>query len=126
MKITVGDAHDLQSALLHLDDASLDPSAYLKVAININLLKPIVQGYETGAKRALATAQGVRRPDGAFDKSAAQVDAEFSEANARLRETEVELDLRTLLKPELRLADNGNKMNGSVIAKLWPILGEME
>ncbi len=126
MKLTTGEMHDLVTALNQLEQVDLTSEAYIKVAININILKPYAMGYEIATRKMLAAIQGPRRADGTFEKSAAQIDTEFAEQNASLRDEEHNIELRTLSKADLRMSDNGKKLHGALLAKLWPILVNME
>lgn len=129
-KLTTGQVHDLFVAFSLLDreeDLKLTPDVRLKIAININLVKPHAEAYERVRTRALAD---VNRDNRARDPkerlSEPELQSDYAEKDAALRAAPAEVaGLKTLLKPDLRLDDNP-KIGGMILARLWPILDGIE
>lgn len=129
MKFTLGQIDDAFAGLTVLNNEEsikLTSEACIKVAINSNLLKPIVQGHNIARFKYIAELNKKNRGLGDSEKRTnAELEADLAVWEETERAKEHDIDVRTFLKADLRLADNP-KINGGVIAKLWPILEGMD
>jgi anti-sigma28 factor (negative regulator of flagellin synthesis) len=126
MKLSVGQIHDLYLGLSMLEqapDVKLTGDVRIRIAIDINKLKPIASAYERARTRTFADLQ--KQATGATKKSDAEVQSELVEENEKIRGEEHELELRTFLKTDLRLDDNP-KITGAMMAQIWPVLEQFD
>jgi hypothetical protein len=120
MKISAGGAHDLFVGLNMLEQApevSLEGMVRLKVAINMNILRPYAAAYELARTKGLAQIEAQRK-----NQSEGQV--EFMEMDAGLRAEPLDLDLKTLSVADLKLETN-KRVTGPLIAQLATILTDL-
>lgn len=129
MRLTIGRIHDLYAALSRLEEApeiKLAGEVRLKVAININALRPNAEAYERTRTRSIADLYAANRGLGPSErKTEPEIQADAMDANHAMREETADLELRTLLKADLRLEDNP-KITGAMLAALVPIVEGIE
>lgn len=130
MPSTIGQIYDLYIGFTLLDrDESLKLSAdtRLKLAININLLKPFAEAYERSRTRVLSDLNLVNRKLGAEEKrSEAELQADFADANEALRAATQDIDdLKMLARTDLKLDEN-TKISASLLARLLCIVEKIE
>ncbi len=120
MQITSGQAHDIVAALSSLEDheIKLSGETILYMAISLNKLRYIAAAYEQARTRMLADIVKESQSSGAANQV---TEATFVEAEAKLRETEHEVDIKTIDINSLDLANNP-KIRPVTIARLMPIL----
>jgi hypothetical protein len=119
MKLAIGSAHSLFVALTSVDrddKTKLDGKTRIAIAIDINLLQPHVAAYER--------VRGERQREIMASESGPAQGAAFVEADAQLREAEVEVALRQFATAELKLDDNP-RITGAMIAMLAPVLSDL-
>ena len=128
MKLSIGTAHALFLGLAAIEggaDVKVSADVRLAIAINMNKLRPTAEAYERARTRSLATLYAVNRgADGRPLRCDAELQADALDADAAMRSAESdELELRTILKADLRLADNA-KITGVVLAQVAPIISD--
>jgi hypothetical protein len=116
MNLPVGIFYELAVGLGALDQQleKVAPDVRLKIGLNLSRLRPIADAYERA--RGRISADLVQS-----DKSDVVKQAEFGEANAKLRNELESVELRKLLKSDLRLDDNP-RVTGATLSLIWPIL----
>ena len=126
MKLTLGSAHSLLIALTAVDrdeKCRIDGRTRIAIAIDINLLQPPLAAYEKVRAQKLCEIM-----IGAADSGGGKIDpireAEFSAADAELRDGEIELNLKPFSVADLKLDDNP-RITGAMIAMLAPVLSDL-
>jgi hypothetical protein len=115
----MGLAHSLFVALSAVDrdeKTKLDGKTRLAVAIDINLLAPHVTAYER--------LRGQRQREIMEGAQSQLQNAVLIEADAELREAEIEVGLKPFPVAELKLDDNP-RITGAMIAMLAPVLSDL-
>lgn len=130
MQLTIGQIHDLYVGLTLLDrdeTVKLSADVRLKLAIDQNLIKPFADAYERSRTRALADLNMTNRKLEAKDqRSNAELEADFADANQELRAKPQDLEgVKTLARVDLKLDEN-SKVGGGLLARLLPILEKIE
>lgn len=129
MKLTTGHAHDLYAALITLDredTLKFTADVRLKIATNINLLAPQAGAYERARVRVAADLNAANRVLPAeARRSDAELQADLAEGDASMRAAEVEVELKTFTRPDLKLDEN-QKLGGATLARLMPAIEGLE
>jgi hypothetical protein len=121
MKLAIGTAHSLFVALSSVDrddKTRLDGKTRIAIAIDINLLQPHVTAYER------VRGQRQREIIGEGERVGALQNAALLEADAELREQEIEVTLKAFAVAELKLDDNV-RITGAMLAMLAPVLSDL-
>ena len=119
MKLSLGRAHSLLLGLSAVDrdeKCRIDGKTRIAIAIDINLLQPHVAAYEKVQARKLRDIAG--------EQLDPLKEAEFAAADAELRESEVEINLKPFSIADLKLDDNP-RITGAMIAMLAPVLSDL-
>lgn len=120
MKLTTGRIHDLLIGLYAIEntvDTKLAGEVRLKIAININAIKPVATIYESSRTKAYH-----RIVKGTQERT--EVDAAMIDADQELRAVEYDINVCTLVKDDLRLDDNP-KITGAIVAQVMPIITDL-
>jgi len=129
MKLTTGIIHDFyaKASMLEKDDAvKLSGEIRFKIGLNLNRMREIAAVYELSRNRSMADIYKANRELEPKDRrSDPELQADFMDMNAKLRAIEHDLNLKTILKGDLRLDDNP-KIGGSVIEVLIPFMDGIE
>lgn len=131
MKLNVGIAADLYSGLVSLDalDLKLSAEVRLKLAVNMDKLKPIVRKFEVRNNKILADLQAkARQANAGSDRpvvTEAQIMADFADRIEAVKDEEVELKLWRIELKSLALETN-TRLRPQVLANLMPILSGVE
>lgn len=110
MKLRIGQAHTLLIGLKAMEndkELKLAGDTWIKIATIITALEPKATAYERASQRMLADLIRASRDEkGKPIRSDAEWRADHAEEDNKLREAELDIDLPTLLKADLRLSDN--------------------
>jgi len=122
MKIKIGTAQTLLGGLMNLekDEKTKLGDSRFPIAINIERLRPVVAAYESAAQKRMAEMLEDSAPE---ERELIQL--RFAEADAGLRDEEVEIDLKTIERKGLKLDDN-TRITGAMLAQIAPMISDFE
>lgn len=134
--ISMGDIHNLYIGLTTLEkdeSVKLTGEVRLKVAINLNRLRPYAEAYETARTKVFAEigkryARAAAETEGkgsAVKLTVAEHECERADEDQKLRRKEEHVELRSLLQSDLRLEENP-RITGAMMALIFPILEGVE
>lgn len=125
MKLQTGQAYALLIALKAMEndkELKLAGETWIKVATIINALQPAAAAYERASQRVQADLiRDSRDATGKPVRSIEEWRADHADRDAELRETEIEIDLPTFLKADLRLSDNPSLR----LSALLPVISDV-
>lgn len=122
MKIKIGAAQSLLIACKQTDSNEktiLKMQTRIDLAININRLHPIVESYERARQRTISCAA-----NGATAISIVQ-EASIMTEDAAARDSEIEIELKTIEMADLKLEDN-QRISIQTIQMLAPIIKDFD
>lgn len=121
MKLSIGKIHELVAGLSSLEDPEIKLSGdiVLSIAININVLRTFASAYEQARARILANMVTSNQGNNQA------LEANFMEEDAKLRDGEEEVEIRTIALKALDL-DNNPKIRPLTVMRLMPILTGLE
>ena len=129
MQLTVGQIHNLYVGLTVLernDKLKLTPDTRFKMAINLNVLEPVANGYERARTRALADLyRDNRKLEDKKQRTEAEIQADLADADAGLRAKTEEVELRMLSRTDLKLDENETLLHAT-LARLLPLVEGLE
>ena len=129
MQLTVGQIHNLYVGLTVLernDKLKLTPDTRFKMAINLNVLEPVANGYERARTRALADLyRDNRKLEDKKQRTEAEIQADLADADAGLRAKKEEVELRMLSRTDLKLDENETLLHAT-LARLLPLVEGLE
>lgn len=127
MQLTTGEIHTAYVGLTNLEQdqaVRLSGDVRMKIAIDRNRLEPIAVAYERARTRAFADLVAANR-EAQAKKSEAEIQAELAEQDATLRQQDNDVEVKTLLRSDLRLDDNP-RITGVLLSQIMPILEGVE
>lgn len=129
MQLTIGTSYDLYTALSRLEEGKeikLGGECRLKIAINLNVLRPGAEAFERARSRSIADMLAENRALASeLRRSEAEMSADALEMVYVMREQTVDVALRPLLKAEINL-DANPAISGAMMALLQPILPDLD